>query len=120
MNKRKSAALLAAATINTIAVALSMEEEDEKSLELTRKYKKRQYVMKPDAREEIRNRLGHQNILAEMRLKDPHLYHNYLRMSAVMFDQLLSIVGPSITKSVNGPRMPINPSTRLALTMRYF
>lgn len=119
MHKRKSAILLlATATINTIAAVACTIDDEEKSLrQVKKKYKKRQYVL--NTRMEIRQRLGYQNILAEMRLKDPHLFHNYLRMSAETFDKLLNIVGPSISKSVNGPRTPINPSTRLALSIRY-
>lgn len=85
MHKRKSAVLLLAT-----------------SLQVKRTYKKRQYVSKPDTREEIRQKLAYQNSSAEMRLKDLHLFHNYLGMSAEMFDKLLNIVDLSITKSVNG------------------
>lgn len=74
-------------------------------------------MKKPDACKKLRDKFGHQNLLAEMRLQDPN--KNYLRMSAEMFDKLLSIVGPSITKSSFGPNVPINPSTRLAITIRY-
>lgn len=119
MNRQNSRAFLAAATIQTVAVALSAMEEEERSLNKKRKPKKRHYVMKRACQEEMRNRLGHQNVLAEMRLKDPSSFQNYLRMTTDQFDKLLNIVGPSITKSIFGPTMPINPSTRLAITIRY-
>lgn len=119
MNRQNSRAFLAAATIQTVAVALSVMEEEERSLNIKRKQKKRHYVMKRAYQEEMRNLLGHQNVLAEMRLKDPSSFQNYLRMTTDQFDKLLNIVGSSITKSIFGPTMPINPSTRLAITIRY-
>lgn len=116
--KKKGALLLAAATIYTVAGAIDcIMEADNKRV--VKKYKPRQYIMRPNDRKKLRERFGHQNLLAEMRLQDPNRFRNYLRMSAAMFDKLLNIVGPSITKSILGPTTPINPSTRLAITIRY-
>ncbi|XP_018312913.1 uncharacterized protein [Mycetomoellerius zeteki] len=53
-----------------------------------------------------------------MRLEDPNKYFNYLRMSAVIFNELLNIVGPLIEKE-NVIRKPIPARTRLEVTIRW-
>lgn len=100
--------------INAVTVGLELLDQEEER----RTYRKRRYVMTPADRERIRIRHGHQHILNEMRLQDTNRYKNYLRMSPEIFQKLLSIVGPSITKSSMGPTMPIDPSTKLALVIR--
>ncbi|CAH1383585.1 unnamed protein product [Tenebrio molitor] len=67
------------------------------------------------------NRLAqgdHHNLLQEMILTDHESYFNYMRMSPIMFEELLSIVGPSITKKCV-IRKPILPAQRLAVTLRF-
>ncbi|XP_018393514.1 PREDICTED: putative nuclease HARBI1 [Cyphomyrmex costatus] len=58
------------------------------------------------------------NLIVEMRLEDPNKYFNYLRMSAVIFNELLNIVGPLIEKE-NVVRKPIPARTRLEVTIRW-
>ncbi|XP_018402561.1 PREDICTED: putative nuclease HARBI1 [Cyphomyrmex costatus] len=58
------------------------------------------------------------NLIMEMRLEDPNKYFNYLRMSAVIFNELLNIVGPLIEKE-NVVRKPIPARTRLEVTIRW-
>ena len=55
----------------------------------------------------------------EMRLTDPSKYTKWMRMTPTMFDELLRLVGPQITKSYRA-RAPIHPCTKLELTIRYF
>lgn len=74
--------------------------------------------MCPRRRAELRAAYGQQNILAEMRLQDTGRYTNYLRMSDKSFQKLLELVGPSIAKRDNWANKPIDPSTRLAITVR--
>lgn len=113
-NNNKKLALVA-----IVATAASYVQYKELERVQKRGYKTRSFVMKPKVRATLRELHGHQNILAEMRLQDESRYANYLRMSPDMFDNLLRLVGPQITKSVMGPTMPISPSTKLALTIRY-
>ena len=58
------------------------------------------------------------NLLVEMRLQDPEKYFNYLRMSPTIFNELLNIVGPLITKQ-KVVRSPIEARTRLEVTVRW-
>lgn len=58
------------------------------------------------------------NLLEEMRLFDKEAFYNFVRMPADLFDKLLAIVGPFITKSY-GVRVPIPAKTRLELTLRF-
>lgn len=59
-----------------------------------------------------------ENLVVEMRLYDEESYYNFFRMSPLLFDHLLSIVGPYITKQ-DAVRSPIPAKTRLELTLRY-
>lgn len=54
-----------------------------------------------------------------MRLQGDETFYNYMRMTATMFDTLLSIVGPDITKIETNWRIPIPAAARLAMTIRY-
>lgn len=57
------------------------------------------------------------NLLQEMRISDVDSFVSITRLKPESFDKLLLIVGPSLMKFSN--REPINPSTRLAVTLRY-
>ena len=54
-----------------------------------------------------------------MRLKDHKMHFNYFRMLPSMFDELLSLVGPSIVRKGSNFREPLSPSLKLAVTQRY-
>ncbi|KMQ85193.1 nuclease harbi1-like protein, partial [Lasius niger] len=58
------------------------------------------------------------NLLVEMRLGDAEKYFNYLRMSPIIFTELLNIVGPLIEKQ-HVVRQPIPARTRLEVTVRW-
>ncbi|KAJ8665071.1 hypothetical protein QAD02_006733 [Eretmocerus hayati] len=53
-----------------------------------------------------------------IRIDDPDLYYNFLRMPPEIFDLLLNIVGPSIAKEYV-VREPISAITRLQICLRY-
>lgn len=53
-----------------------------------------------------------------LRVGDPKLYKNFVRMSAEDFDVLLAMVGPRITKKDTPFRQAIKPAERLAITLR--
>lgn len=79
--------------------------------------KRRRWWVHPLFTVENRILFGAEYLISEMRLTDTDKFVNYLRMSAEIFDQLLLIVGPQITKLVC-IREPISASSRLALTLR--
>lgn len=65
-----------------------------------------------------RKELGfYSNVVEEMRLNDVELFFNFTRMNVESFEYLLSLVGPSITKK--SPREPIQPASRLMVTLRF-
>ncbi|XDV45430.1 hypothetical protein PO909_013534 [Leuciscus waleckii] len=58
------------------------------------------------------------NLVAELRLdNDRHL--TYFRMSAEQMDELLSVVGPELTRQSTNYRAAIEPKQRLAITLRF-
>lgn len=59
------------------------------------------------------------NLVHEMRLQGDDTFFNYTRMTSIMFDALLTKVGPSITKMETNWRTPIPAAARLAMTIRY-
>ncbi|KAJ8953462.1 hypothetical protein NQ318_023581 [Aromia moschata] len=75
--------------------------------------------VRPIFTERMKRMQGHsENLIMEMRLNDPEKYFNYLRMTPLMFDKLLEIVGPQIERQCF-VRDPIPVTTRLELTLRY-
>lgn len=59
-----------------------------------------------------------ENLIEEMRQYDQEKFYNFLRMPPHLFDELLMILEPYITKQ-NAVREPISAKTRLELTLRY-
>ncbi|XP_072275288.1 uncharacterized protein [Pyxicephalus adspersus] len=66
-----------------------------------------------------RDNISHENLLSELRHSFPDDYKNYLRMSDVCFQQLLSAVGPFLQKQDTFMRKSITPEQRLIATLRY-
>ena len=58
-------------------------------------------------------------LIQEMRLSDQGSFYKYFRMTPDRFDELLSIVGPVITRQHTNFRSPISPGERLAVTLRF-
>ena len=78
--------------------------------------KPRRFAVNPVNRE--RRRQGYYaNLVAEMRLSDTETFFNFHRMTPAIFDELLCIVGPFITKMDVGERS-ITAGERLSLTIR--
>ncbi|CAI6363289.1 unnamed protein product [Macrosiphum euphorbiae] len=48
----------------------------------------------------------------------PEEFMKYYRMSITSFDELISLVGPKLSKEHTGLRMPISPEERLTVTLR--
>lgn len=74
--------------------------------------------VRPIFHQNERDSFGHHNLVAEMKLNDHESFFNFTRLTPESFNKLLSIVGPRISKQNTKFRMCINPSTRLALTLR--
>lgn len=62
---------------------------------------------------------AYSNIIRELRLNDQESYRKYLRMSTDTFEELINLVGPSITKKTTHMRVPISPEEKLAVTLRF-
>ena len=58
-------------------------------------------------------------LMVELRNEDPASFQNFLRMPPDMFDELLTRVGPRITKQHTFYRDPLHPGLKLALTLRH-
>lgn len=74
--------------------------------------------VRPIFSEQQRKLYGAHNLVDEMRLHDHESFFNFTRMSSESFSKLLNLIGPVITKQDTNYRLSINPSTRLALTLR--
>ncbi|KAJ8671299.1 hypothetical protein QAD02_002558 [Eretmocerus hayati] len=69
----------------------------------------------------VQERLAHgasENFIETVRRTDAERFYNFLRMTPPVFDLLLSIVGPEITKQ-RAVREPISAKCRLEITIRY-
>ncbi|KAJ8018303.1 hypothetical protein HOLleu_43780 [Holothuria leucospilota] len=58
-------------------------------------------------------------LMVELRREDTTAFTNFLRMPPAMFDELLTRVGPRITKQRTYYRAPIEPGMKLAITLRH-
>ncbi|XP_033945025.2 uncharacterized protein [Pseudochaenichthys georgianus] len=58
------------------------------------------------------------HLVAELRL-DSQRHHQYFRMSAEQMDELLSLLGPELTRQSTHFRAAIEPKQRLAVALRY-
>ena len=58
-------------------------------------------------------------LLVELRNEDQASFKNFMRMPPEMFDELLTRVGPGITKQNTHYREALDPGLKLALTLRH-
>lgn len=65
-----------------------------------------------------RNNHGH-DLLDTLRLEDGMGFRNFVRMNPVDFECLLTMVGPSISKTKTNFRDPVSTINRLAVTLRF-
>ena len=61
---------------------------------------------------------GEYKLVLDMKLFDHELFFRYFRMLPDKFEELLSIVGPSLLKNCRN-REPISPEERLSVTLRH-
>lgn len=66
-----------------------------------------------------RRRYTHLNVINEVQLSDPKDFNNYFRMNIDIYNQLLCMVAPFITKKNTNMRESISANERLAVTLRY-
>lgn len=83
-----------------------------KKIKITRKY----YVHPLNTPTKRKEQGDFDNLLLEMRRKDPQKFFNHLRMSPELFDQLLEKVSEMIKKLPY--RETVSPGIRLAMTLR--
>ena len=67
----------------------------------------------------VREKEGDFKILFPYLVKDAKKFFNYFRMSLETFEELLAIIGPTITKQETNMRSCISPKEKLAVTLRY-
>ena len=100
-----------------VLVALALQNEAI-ALLLARKHKRRSIWVRKLWKE--RERQGHHaNLIQEMKLQDHTMYFNYMRMLPSTLNDLLRLVGPSLTKRTTNFRKPLSPELRIAVALRY-
>ncbi|XP_033104337.1 uncharacterized protein LOC117106923 [Anneissia japonica] len=69
---------------------------------------------------ERRNELGAcETLMRELRSEDRKGFENYIRMDYMLFDHLLELVGPTISKKDTNLREAIPAHHRLSVTLRF-
>jgi len=61
----------------------------------------------------------YEKLTIELRREDPSSFHNFLRMTPAMFDELLDRLTPRLTKQDTFYREALQPGLKLALTIRH-
>lgn len=81
-----------------------------------KKVKKRRWIKKWISK---RKKFGHLNLLDYVKKQEPDDYKNYFRMNGEIYDLLLHLVSPYITKENTNMREAIPATERLAVTLRF-
>ena len=58
-------------------------------------------------------------LVKELRIHDREYFFRCFQMSPTLFEELLAMITPCITKQPTQFRDPISPSERLCITLRY-
>jgi len=82
-----------------------------------RKYRKKRYWVAPLL--EDRKLHGFYHAIFPNIVLEDSIFRNYFRMTATQLEDLLQIIGPSLSKQTTSFREPISVSERLYLTLRY-
>ena len=96
-----------------IGLSLAQVEYDE---ECRQKRRHKNWVADVNRRRRARGEFF--NLVQELRTNDPERHRTYFRMSRDTLD-LLSKIGPTITRQRTNFREPIDAAQRLAVTLRY-
>lgn len=87
---------------------------------IRRKYSKKKFWVAPWLRGCRRDHYGqYSSLMTELRLGDEATYRTYLRMPPEMFEELLTRVGPRITRMDTKYRRAIEPGVKLTATLRH-
>ncbi len=62
---------------------------------------------------------SHANLIRELNAEDPERFRQYHRLSREALNEILALVGPSISKQDTHLRSAIKPSERLSITLRF-
>ncbi|XP_059923651.1 uncharacterized protein LOC132469674 [Gadus macrocephalus] len=62
---------------------------------------------------------AYHRLVQELRLGDGDAFKNFFRLPKLMFDSVLSVVGPKIARQDTTYRQAISPAERLAICLRY-
>ncbi|XP_062621654.1 putative nuclease HARBI1 [Saccostrea cucullata] len=58
-------------------------------------------------------------LMIELRNEDPHAFHNFMRMSPAMFDEVVNRLTPRLTKEQTNFRPNLEPGLKVAVTLRH-
>ena len=58
-------------------------------------------------------------LMVELRNEDPASFHNFMRMTPAMYDEIVARLTPHITKQSTKMREPLEPGLKVALTLRH-
>ena len=64
-----------------------------------------------------KKKVEYHTLIQEMRLYDHESFYKYFRMTPSIFDQLLHMVGPALTRQQTNCRASVSPGERLAVTL---
>ncbi|XP_037822868.1 uncharacterized protein LOC119611377 isoform X2 [Lucilia sericata] len=102
----------------TILISLIKKKKEKKNLKnkivKKRSLWSREWLKKRNSGKDLSNM-----VLKELQLEDPPSFENFCRLPKHLFNKLLEIVGPTITKQDTILRQAIPASTRLLITLRY-
>lgn len=101
---------------DNMLLALAMARETQKPKRTKRIYTKKRFWIHPIFR--LRNQHGFYHAIFPTLSRHEPKFQNYMRMSAVQFEELLCIVGPHIAKK-HVVRETISAPARLSMTLRY-
>ena len=62
---------------------------------------------------------AYSTLLNELKMEDPSQYRSFLRMTTEDLDEILRIIGPTISKKETAMRSPISPKEKLAATLQF-
>ncbi|XP_060869885.1 uncharacterized protein LOC132944514 [Metopolophium dirhodum] len=99
--------------VEAVAVAYALHKRNKKQ---KTKLPKRRYWVHPINLK--RPQEGQFNVNFMILRAHPEKFQMYYRMSIQSFDELISLIGPYVTKQITNMRIPISKEERLTITLR--
>ena len=110
---QEEALVLMQTTINLIHLVVILAQPTKK-----KRRRKRSVWVRPWISQ--RPQLGiYDRLLVELRNEDPQAFHNFMRMTPAMFDEIVERLAPRITKKPTICRRPLPPGMKVAITLRH-